>query len=110
MARGHDAVSSGHIMLQDTFLELLERAERHVREHLTGDFREEVIRDIQYFRTWAHRPDERDVLHAMEKFLVISQWYFNRDEQLRAEVQPYIDIAWAARDRLGGAGLLPLLK
>jgi hypothetical protein len=92
--------------MRAAFRDLLDRAERHVRQHTAGPEAEQLLRDLAVFRRAADFSAEREALHGFEKFLLFCRWYAREDDRLRAELEPFVGMALTARERLGGSSLL----
>lgn len=95
--------------MRAAFRELLDRAEAYVREHV-GDpaERDRLFGNITAFRRAPDFPEEREALHAFEKFLHFACKYVAGDANHRAALEPYVTVARSARERLGGPSLLDL--
>jgi uncharacterized protein (DUF2461 family) len=91
--------------LRATFKDLLDRAERYIREHDTGKDQEWYLSNLPCYRRATDFP-VLDMLRGFEKFLWHAWSYASHRGRLCAELEPYVAMARAARDRLGGPSLL----
>lgn len=88
------------------FRELLQHAETYIRENVTDREEQEwLLRNIAAFHSGPDFPNEREALHAFEKFLHFACKYVAADAGLRATLEPYVAVARTAREGLGGDAL-----
>jgi hypothetical protein len=80
---------------------LLDRTERHICDHITGEEKDRLLRDLAPYRRALDWAQEREVLHAVDKLLWHCLAYARGDEHLRAELAPFVEVVLSAHARLG---------